>query len=330
MNSIMAPSRVIGGRQVLRVAREDIVFFNVAPGRVKITVRVHNYGDITSRPTQMVIQAAPLGAFLPWKPLATLTVPPIPPGEAVNVELVARHERNSGSDDDPPTRSPLPGTAVDGEGDDRSSASLLPVEASPPGERPVDIFTIQGAENDDPRDSEVLPSSLWEQYLGDEQIQALQYVLGQGWQGEPRLPKDAEGRSVHWAGNLNVFVEGSSVEMHRAQALRIYPSTVNQATFYVGDAPDEYRFRIECSEDWEVKLQAGSPLFSVPDQDQEIEPGQWCACGGRRALTLSIIPLQDCSEGAVTVHVTQRSTGDRAAVEFTFDASAEGPGCYML
>jgi hypothetical protein len=67
---------------LLQVRREEIDFEDIAPGRVAIRITVHNRGDAPSRPTGAAVSAAPLGAFLPWSPLARLAVPRLEPGEA--------------------------------------------------------------------------------------------------------------------------------------------------------------------------------------------------------------------------------------------------------
>src|SRR5687768_15886862 len=69
----------------LRVRPTDIVFHNVAPGRVRLSVTVTNAGDARSEPTPMTIQAAPLGAFVPWKDVTSLVIPPIRPHGSVEV-----------------------------------------------------------------------------------------------------------------------------------------------------------------------------------------------------------------------------------------------------
>src|SRR5262245_53127677 len=69
----------------LTVRREYIVFHNVAPGRVRLSVTVANGGPVCSEPTVLRIQQAPLGAFVAWNDLTALVVPPIEPGDTVEV-----------------------------------------------------------------------------------------------------------------------------------------------------------------------------------------------------------------------------------------------------
>ena len=65
---------------MLRIAREDIIFFNRSRDLVQLEVTVHNRGEAVSRPAWMRVNAAPLGAFVDSKPVARLRVPGIPPG----------------------------------------------------------------------------------------------------------------------------------------------------------------------------------------------------------------------------------------------------------
>jgi hypothetical protein len=78
----------------MTVERGDIMFGDVSPGKVLITVTVRNQGRVTSPPSPMFVQAAPLGAFVPWRPLAELRVPPIEPGRQRTVSFVAERSRH--------------------------------------------------------------------------------------------------------------------------------------------------------------------------------------------------------------------------------------------
>src|SRR5262245_62077232 len=66
----------------LRVERTDIVFHDLPGDRLRIQVTVHNAGGQRSRPTTMRLESAPLGAFVPWRPLTFLNVPALEPGES--------------------------------------------------------------------------------------------------------------------------------------------------------------------------------------------------------------------------------------------------------
>jgi hypothetical protein len=96
----------------LTVERTDILFADVAPGRVGIEITVTNLGDHLSTPTYAAIQAAPLGAFVPWQPLAVLPVPVLGPGESfvLRTEAVRPAPKPLGPPDRVPPRQLL--TAV--------------------------------------------------------------------------------------------------------------------------------------------------------------------------------------------------------------------------
>jgi len=49
-----------------------------------------------------------------------------------------------------------------------------------------------------------------------------------------------------------------------------------------------------------------------------------------KPLVLALVPPAACRRGSVAVHVEQRSTGRVAVVEFSLDAAAAGPGCYVV
>jgi len=170
-------------------------------------------------------------------------------------------------------------------------------------------------------------------------------ALGAGDNDQPRrrsaapatLPTDlfkllSQG-SPHWAGNLNVFVAGQSVERHRAMALRVYPGRTNLAMFVVGSFRDAYSFELTGSAAaWDAMLYdfTGSRSF-VPDGDgPKVRFGEWIDLRGHAMMILALRPPATASRGAVEVHVRQRSTDKTAIVEFTLDASAAGPGCYAV
>lgn len=153
-----------------------------------------------------------------------------------------------------------------------------------------------------------------------------------------RLPADPLalfGRGgIHWAGNLNIFFPGKDVERHLAQALRIYPGRVNMAMFIVGDrGRDAYRFRVTGNgAAWAarlVDLGAGDSFATLAGKGGGIETGVWMH-PATSLLMLALEPPVDATTGAVNVHVEQQSTGREAVVEFSLDADAAGPGCYVV
>ena len=102
----------------LEVGRDDIVFFDAAPGRVRIEVTVWNRGAGPSAPTAATLMAAPLGAFVPWQPLLTLPVPAIEPGGSavLRAEAARRTPRPLGPPDRVPPRRLLTALAAGDEG----------------------------------------------------------------------------------------------------------------------------------------------------------------------------------------------------------------------
>jgi hypothetical protein len=78
---------------LLQVRREDITFTTLPGGRVAISVRVENRGPARSHRGVAVLQAAPLGAFVPWRPLTAVAVPALAPGETAVLQAEARRPR---------------------------------------------------------------------------------------------------------------------------------------------------------------------------------------------------------------------------------------------
>jgi hypothetical protein len=141
--------------------------------------------------------------------------------------------------------------------------------------------------------------------------------------------------NVYWAGNLNVFIGHQAVERHAARELRILPDRTNIVMFFVGDGkPDRYRFDlVGLDRRWEATLIR--PTVDVPftrtfSEGQTIKPGCWVPIQQGRLLIMALRPPQHCQHAAVDVHVCRESTQQTAVVEFTFDARAAGPGCYVV
>ena len=288
----------------LRVERTDIDFSNIRPERLDIRVRVTNVGAECSAPTVAVLSAAPLGAFVPWRPLAAAQVPVLEPGASFVVRAEARRPRNQqlgtpdripprqllvalGADDDEPSRQSQRNVATDllrflrG----RRGGSIGAVKSIAAGELPADPLQLLGREN------------------------------------------------PHWAGNLNIFIGNQSVERHMAQALRVYPECTNMAMFIVGTLADAYAFTLRGSaERWEAGLfditQGGSLLLD--DNSTAIDVAKWIELPGCALMMLAMVPPKGASKGTIEVHVTQRSSGQTAVVEFSLDPSAAGPGCYTV
>jgi hypothetical protein len=265
----------------LMVARTGIVFADIGPGCVGIEITVRNTGDSPSPPTAAVLTAAPLGAFVPWRPLAVVPAPALMPGESAVLRVEARRP---------------------------AVAPLGPPDRVPPRR----LLTALGAEDDRPRMATPLPRGVLPADLMD--------LLGR--------------KNAHWAGNLNVFIGGRDVERHLAQALRVYPGRVNLAMFVVGGRRDAYRFHVTgAGADWKARLYdmtGGETLNLDVGRSRPVEEGRWVEAPARRLMFLALEPPAGCGVGSVAVHVTQRSSGREAVVEFSLDPAAAGPGCYTV
>ena len=283
----------------LHVHRADIDFYNVAPGRVRLSVTVSNVGDIGSEPATMTIQAAPLGAFVPWKDVTSLAIPPIPPhGQTeVTTELTAP----------PPTKALGEFSRVPPR---KLLTALASVDDNPPQPNAGQLGQLflrllgRGARSEPARDLPGDPLSL--------------------------LARP----SPHWAGNINIHIGRQAVERHLARALRIYPGRTNLAVFIVGDRRDEYQFTLAGSgASWDAALFdcTNLPSFKATSTRSHAIPlRQWIRLEKFRAILLAISPPHVCEQGSVEVHVRQRSTGKDAIVEFSLDANAAGAGCYTV
>jgi hypothetical protein len=287
----------------LNVERTDIRFFDVAPGRVAIEVKVMNLGYQPTTPTFAVFRAAQLGAFVPWQPLATLPVPSLGPGES----FVLRTEAGR------PAPQPL-----------GWPAQVTPEQVLAEAEALDRIRTEK---------EEALKRAAEEEERRRAAAAAARRV------GMPFLPPDIAdwlGRSnPHWAGNIDVFVGRKSVERHIARALRVYAGRVNLAMFMVGGPrPDAYRFHlIGTGEDWKATLydcMGQKTLVTDVARQRPLEEGSWIEWPGRRYMSLALRPPEDCGRGKVEVHVTRRSDNQEAVVEFSLDPEALGPGCYAV
>lgn len=282
----------------LTVDPADISFLDLAGDSVLIRVRIRNEGEQYSQPTVMRLESAPLGAFVPWRPLAVIPVPMLEPGESRELSTVVSRLRPAvlGSFDRVPPRTVL--TAVNASPDEPSS-SLDPGVAAM-----VDL--IRGRARVD-KGASLAPDLL-----------------------------EMVGRSKpHWAGNINVFVGVRAVERHVARSLRIYPGRPNLAMFIVGEPGqlDAYAFELAgLSRGWRAGLYdvTTAKTLVVGTVDAPVKETEWVESPGGLMITLAVHPPADCTEGNVEVHVTRRSSQKTAVVEFNLDAAAQGTGCYQV
>lgn len=289
----------------LRVDPQDISFHDLPGDRVLIQVTVHNQASQTSQPTAMRLESAPLGAFVPWRPLGQLIVPALQPGESRQLSTEAKRSRPAalGEFDRVPPKRLL--TAVNSADDEPEQQPGMPLAAL------RSLFgrqrTTDPSAKDSARKSSVAPD-LWD-------------LLGRG--------------QPHWAGNINVFIGAHAVERHVARALRIYPGKTNLAMFIVGDArkPDAYSFELNgLAADW------NAALYNVTDnarllsrsEGTAIEETRWIESNGGLMVMLATQPPADAQAGNLEVHVTRRSCQKSAVVEFDLDPAAQGTGCYFI
>jgi hypothetical protein len=286
------------------VERRDISFYDVGTDRVRIDVTVRNESGRQSGPTVLVLQAAPLGAFLPWQPLTTLAVPALEPGESIELS----------TDVSRPRPTPL--------GDFANVPPRKLLTAVSPGDHPSRPAAS--------RTGTVLRSLLGVRPRRSEGLADADKT--------PQLPPDLFellGRSnPHWAGNINVFVGRKAVERHQAQALRVYPGRTNLAFFFVGTGRDGYAFHLNGGgAAWNAALYDQTSDQSVlidRESDSAVRQSEWVQTSRPLWMILGIWPPEGCQQRSLEVHVTQRSTGETAIVEFSLDPTAAGPGCYVV
>jgi len=287
----------------LRLDRTGIKFHDVTGNRVRIEVTVRNDGAHRSPPALMRIESAPLGAFVPWRPLARLLVPALEPGESreVSTEVARPRPVPLGDFNRVPPKRLL--TAVSSADEPAPAAAGLGgflgfLRRSQTG-RPSGGEAAEGTS---------LAPDLWD-WLG---------------QGQP-----------HWAGNLNVFVDRTPVERHFAKALRVYPGRTNLAMFIVGSPGRRDAFAFELAglaADWKAGLYdvTNSRSLVIDRSDPPLEAEQWVESNGCLLVILATQPPADCSAGNLEVHVRRRGCEKAAIVEFNLDPRAQGAGCYFV
>jgi hypothetical protein len=293
----------------LVVDRTDIKFHNIALGRVRISVNITNCGETSSQSMPLLLQAAPLGAFLPWTNLTALLVPPIEPGKSIEVATEVT-------------------TSL--------TKPLGEFSRIPPSKL---LIAIGNGDEPNPRIQQQSDSQLQRQTATSlRDFFALLFRKNSKDLLQPTLPDDPMDLlmrpNVHWAGNINVLIGRQAVERHLAQALRVYAGHTNLAVFFVGDRSDEYQFDLTGSgAAWNAKLFdcTGLPsLLSATTCAKPIQPSKWTWLDSRHLILLALSPSANCAAGTVNIHVRQRSTNRDAVVEFSLDPTAAGPGCYTI
>lgn len=284
----------------------DITFHDLNRDTVMIQVKIRNDTEDPSSPTAVTLESAPFGAFISGRPLATLPVPPLEPGESrvLTVEATRPHPASLGAFDRVPPRSMITAlkAAPQGPAPQRSGgiAALVNLVRNRETPRPARERTAAPIP--------FLSPDLWE-FFGREQ--------------------------PHWAGNINVFMRNREVERHFAKDLRIYAGRTNLTIFDVGDSgkPDAYAFELKgLAPDWKAALynMSGGNSFVVGASDTPVEQKQWVEIpSGFMMMVLGVRPPPVCEDGNLQVHVTRRSSQKTAVVEFNLNPTAQGPGCYV-
>ncbi len=287
----------------LRVERKDISFHDLTGDRVRVQVTVHNEGAQRSLPTVIRLESAPLGAFVPWRPLTPLLVPALEPGESRELSTVVSRPRPAplGDFDRVPPKRLL--TAVNSPDQPSPGAAALVAMLDFLRKTQTGRFSTS-----DLAGTASLAPDLWD-------------LLGRG--------------QPYWAGNINVFIGRRAVERHFARALRVYPGKTNLAMFLVGGPRTRDAFAFELvglDPDWKAALYDFTNqknLLPAPG-DVRIEPTQWVESPGGLMVVLATYPPAGCTAGNLEVHVTRRECPKTAIVEFDLDPAAQGTGCYFV
>ena len=260
-------ARLVARTGLLRMDRTDISFHNIDDDHVRIVITVHNRGLGRSRQTEAVLRAAPLGAFVPWTPLATIQIPGVDAGESIEVSTVVPRPAAApqGFFDDGPPRKP---TAV-GSGEEDGGKRKRSTDRRGLSHIVRIMIRMLWKGNDRPCDAPVsVPLEM------------------------PDLLSDS---NPHWAGNINVLMNDQDVERHMTHALRIYPARTNLAMFFVGDhRPDDYMFQMKGpGAEWDAALYNSSNLQSLlvrPESNPALQQSQWLSMDKTQVMLVGISP----------------------------------------
>ena len=278
----------------LEVRREDVRFWNITPQLIRVEITVRNLGHETSRPTEARVEIAPFGAFLPWKPLARLPVPPIRAGGKHTLSLEAPPLADGGPPPSLLATATGAGDADDGTADE-NGLHPFPGAFQRLGRtglgRSRPLFAAR---------TSMLMNTLMD------------------------MLTEVTHKGAHWAGNINVFIGSQPVERHLAQAVRIYPGMTNYALFIVGDAPDAFAFEPRTADElWTVAIRSSLG-------HETVTPGAWIEQEMSTMYGIEMCVPEQATEGKVDIHVRCRSTGEETVVEFSLAADALGPGCHVF
>jgi hypothetical protein len=292
-NSLLLDAPVSRSEE-LRIERTDIRFFNLRPDRILLEITLRNEGDAPSLPTPVVVAAAPLGAFVPWRPLLSLAAPMVEAGQSIQLRTEIARVR---------------------------PAVLGPPDQVPPRR----LLTALGAA-DDRSGRGGGPGALWPQVLRDaSRMLALpadpMELLGRTnvhWAGNLNVFVRGKAVERHLAQALRIYPGRLNMAMFVLGDGR----------------EDGYAFHLSGEgARWDARLYDASDRetlsLTVPN-DGKIGEREWIDVSQQRIMMLALCPPRVCSRGTVGVNVEQRSTGKTAVVEFSLDPDAAGPGCFVV
>jgi len=274
----------------LRADRADISFENITPDIVRVDVRVTNDGTLPSPGTAMHLESAPLGAFLPWQSLVTLTVPALMPRQSLVVSGTAWI--------------PRPLALAKGKVEKITPSQfvetvLAPVEPEP-APRPTTAKTPKAARR--PPITANDPMAL----LGR---------AGFHWAGNINILMRNKAVERHVAKALRVYPGKTN------GAMFFVGDRKDGYRFDLTGMADEWQAEL---------LNVTDRPSLRPNGARGVEQSKWIELRGASIFYLLLRPPQAAEFGTVQVHIQRQSDNLEAVVEFNLDSHAAGAGCYTV
>jgi hypothetical protein len=287
-NSILyeEPASALG----LRADRTDISFQNITPDLLRVDLRVTNDGDLWSPPTDVAVQSAALGAFLPRQPLLTLAVPSLAPRTSAVVSGSAWV----------PQPAPL--------GKPEEVWSMPPHLHQEFAER-----VAQEAREEAEREARRLlrrPAPV----VAAADPMAMLGRAGYHWAGNIDILMRGKAAERHMARALRVYPGKTNAAM-------FFVGDRNDGYKFElsGDV-----------EDWQAELIDMTRSTSMKPGNAPDVPTSEFREFTRGTFYLLLRPPQDAERGDVSIHISRQSDGKEATVEFSLDSRAQGAGCYTV
>jgi len=274
----------------LRADRTDISFQNVTPDLVRVEVRVTNDGTLWSPATEVTLRSAALGAFLPWHPLMSLTVPSLAPRTSTVISGTAwaiAPAPLAKTEEECWTMPPhlLQEFADNAAREAREEAER---EARRLLRRPAPMLTADAF--------------------------ALVGRNGVHWAGNIDVLMRGKEVERHMAMAIRVYPG-------KTNAAAFYVG--DRADGYKFELSGEV-------EDWKAEVIDMSHAASMkPGKGRTAPIGEFREFT-RGTFSLVMHPPKDAERGGVLVHVSRQSDGKEATVEFSLDSRAAGAGCYKI